>query len=51
MKTYGHLWQIVEFLLELEIFRTKVVKQTTTYILWSINLFRKSCCLFDSVEK
>jgi hypothetical protein len=52
MKTYVHLWQyLTEFFLEWEMFQTKVVEKTKTHILCSITFFRKSCRLWDNVEK
>ena len=32
-------------------FQTKVVQKIKTHILCSVNVFRKSCCLRDNVEK
>jgi hypothetical protein len=37
--------------LEWEMFQTKVTEEVTTYILFSINCLRKSCHLWDNVEK
>ena len=41
MKTFPHLWYLVEFLQELEVFYTKVVEKTKTHILCSITFFPK----------
>jgi hypothetical protein len=52
MKTYVHLWQyLAQFSLEWEMFQIKVVEKIKTHILCSITFFRKSCRLWDSVEK
>ena len=52
MKTFSHLWQyLAEFFLEWEMFQIKVVKKIKTRILCSATFFRKSCCLWDNVEK
>jgi hypothetical protein len=51
MTTYAHLWQYLsEFFLEWEIFSDKSCS-AKTYILLSVALFRKSCLLWDNVEK
>jgi hypothetical protein len=50
MKTYVHLWYLAEFFLEWEIFQTKAVEKIKT-ILRLITFFRKSCRLWDNVEK
>jgi hypothetical protein len=42
---------IAEFFLEWEIFQTKVVEKIKIHILCSITFFRKSCRLWDYVEK
>ena len=39
------------FFLEWEMLQTKIVEQIKTNILCSITLFRKSCRLWDNVEK
>jgi len=39
------------FFLEREIFQTKVVKKVKTHISSSETVFRKSCRLWDNVEK
>jgi hypothetical protein len=52
MKTYLHLWWYsAVFFLELEVFQTKVAGKIKTYILCSVKFFRKSCRLWDDVEK
>jgi len=51
MNTCIHLWQyIAELFLEWGMFQTNVVEKIKIHNLWSINLFRKSCCLQDNVE-
>jgi hypothetical protein len=42
---------ICEFLLEWEMFQTKVIEKIKTHILCSITFLRKSCRLWDNVEK
>jgi len=39
------------FFLEWEIFRTKIVEKIKTHILYSLTFLRKSCLLWDNVEK
>ena len=52
MKTDIHLWQYhTEFLLEGEMFQTKVVENIKTHILCSMTFSRKSYRLWDKVEK
>jgi hypothetical protein len=51
MKTYVPLWYLAEFFLESEMFQTKVVEKIKTHILYSVTCFRKSCRLWDNVEK
>jgi hypothetical protein len=52
MKTYVNLWQyLAEFLLQWEVFQTKVPEKIKTHILCSITCFRKSFRLWDNVEK
>jgi hypothetical protein len=52
MKTYVHLCNYLsDFFLEWEMFWTKVVEELKTYILYSMTFFRKSCHLWDNVEK
>jgi hypothetical protein len=50
MKTYVHL-HLTPFFLEWEMFQTKVTEKIKTHILCSITFFRKSCRLWDNVEK
>ena len=52
MKTFSHFWQyLAEYFFECEVFRIKVVEKIKTHILCTITLFRKSCRLWDNVEK
>jgi hypothetical protein len=52
VKTKVHIWlYLVNFFLEREMFWTKVVEKIKTDILYSILFFRKSCHLWDNVEK
>jgi len=52
MKTDIHWWQyLAEFFLEWEIFQIKFVEKAKTHILCSVTFFRKSCRLWDNVEK
>jgi len=52
MKADVYLWQyLAHFFLEWEMFQTKVVEKIKTLILRSILFSRKSCCLWDYVEK
>ena len=51
MKTSSHLWQYVAEFLECEMFYIKLVEKTKTHILRSITFSRKSCRLWDNVEK
>ena len=54
-RIYVHLWSyLAEFFLEWEMFRTKFVEKTKTYILCLISpppCPRKSCRLWDNVEE
>ena len=51
MKTNIHIWLYLAcFLLEWEIFQTKVVEKITTHSICSVT-FSKSCPLWDNVEK
>jgi hypothetical protein len=50
MKTYVHLY-LAELLLEWEMSHTKVAEEIKTHILCSITFSRKSCGLWDNVEK
>ena len=52
VNTFSHLWQyLAEFFLEWEMFQMKVVEKMKTHILCSVTFFRKSCRLWDNVEK
>ena len=52
MNTFLHLWQyLAEFLLELEMFRIKVVGNIKRHTLYSIIFSRNSCRLWENVEK
>ena len=52
MKTNKHFWSYLTHLfLEWETFHTDFVEDIKTHILCSITLFRKSCRLWDNVEK
>jgi len=51
MKTNNFLSYLAHFFLEWEIFQTKVVEKIKTHILFSVTVFRKSCRLWDNVEK
>jgi hypothetical protein len=52
MKTFSHSWQyLAEFFFEWEMFYTKVVEEIKTRILCLVTFFRKSCRLWDNVEK
>ena len=52
MKTNIHfLSYLAQFFLEWETFQTKVVEKIKTHILCSVTFFRKSCRLWDNVEK
>ena len=52
MNTFSHLWQhLVKFFLKWEIFQIQVVEKIRTHILCSIRFFRKSCRLWDNIEK
>jgi hypothetical protein len=51
MNTCVHLWQyLTQFSLECEMLQTKFVEKIKTHILFS-NFFRKSCRLWENVEK
>ena len=45
VKTYVHLWYLGEFLLEWEIFWTKVVEKIKTHSLCSVFFFSKNCAI------
>jgi hypothetical protein len=52
MKMCVHLWQyLTEFFLAWEMFQTEVAEKVKTQILCSTNVFQKSYCLWDNVEK
>jgi hypothetical protein len=51
IKIYIHLWYHAEVFLEWEMFQTKDVEKIKTHILCSITFSRKSCRLWDNVEK
>ena len=52
MKTkVNFLSYLAQFFLEWEMFQTKVVEKIKTFICFSITYFRKSCHLWDNVEK
>jgi hypothetical protein len=53
MKTDIYFWSyLAQFFLEWEMFYTKVVEKIKTHILSSVPFFfRKSCLLWDNVEK
>ena len=52
MKTYAHLWHyFAEFFSEWEIFHTKFAGKIKIHILCSITFSRKSCRLWENVEK
>jgi hypothetical protein len=51
MKTCLHLRYLGELFLKWEVFQTKVVEKIKTHILCLITFFRKSCRLWDNVEK
>jgi hypothetical protein len=50
MHAYVYLY-LAEFFLEWEIFQTKVVEKLKTHVWCSMAFFRKSCRLWDNVEK
>ena len=52
MKTNIYLWAyLAQLFLEWEMFETKVVEEIKTNILFSVIIFKKSCLLWDNVEK
>jgi hypothetical protein len=52
MKTDIRFWSyLTNFFLEWEMFQAKLVETIKTHILWSIFLFRISCCLWHNVGK
>jgi hypothetical protein len=47
-----HFWSyLTQFFVEWEMFQTKVVQKAKTYILYSVMVFWKLCCVWDDVEK
>ena len=49
--TSVHLWlYLSQFLLELEIFQTKIVEKSNTHISCSVTFFRQSCRIWNNVE-
>jgi hypothetical protein len=51
-ETFSHLWQYLdELFLEWKMFSIKVIEKIKTHILCFITFFRKSCRLWDNVEK
>ena len=47
-----HFWSyLAQFFLEWEMFQTKVAEKIKTHILCSVTFFRKSCRVWDNVEK
>jgi hypothetical protein len=51
MNTNVQLLYLARFFLEWGIFQTKTVEKTQTHILCSVSFPRKSCRLWDNVEK
>jgi hypothetical protein len=51
MTIYVHLWYLAELFLEWEMFQMKVAEKIKTHILYSTAFSRKSCNLWDNVEK
>jgi hypothetical protein len=52
MKTNIYVWSyLAHFYLEREIFQTNVVEKIKRHILYSVTFLRKSCRLWDYVEK
>jgi hypothetical protein len=51
MMTHTFLSYLVYYFLEWEIFQKNIVENIRTHILCSVTFFRKSCCLWDNVEK
>ena len=52
MKTDIHFWSyLAQFFLEWEMFQTKVVVKIKTHVLCSATFFRKSCRLWENVQK
>ena len=52
MKAFSHLWKyLAELLLKWETFQIKVVEKIKVHILCRMPFSRKSCRLWDTVEK
>jgi len=52
MKTYTHFWSyLAQFFLEWKMFQTKLVEKNTHFMFNNISSPRKSCRLWDNVEK
>jgi len=52
MRIFVHMWSyLTDILLKWEIFQTKVVDKIKIHILYSVSSSRKSCKLWDNVEK
>jgi hypothetical protein len=52
MKTDIHIWSyLAQFFLEWEMLQTKIVEEIKTHILCSVTFVRKSCRLWDNMEK
>ena len=52
MKTFSHLRQyLAEFLLEWEMFQTKVVEKIKIHILWSVTFFSENRLVYDIMSK
>jgi hypothetical protein len=52
MKTFSHLWKyLADFFLDWEMFQIKVIEKIKTHILRLVTFLRKSCRLWDNVEK
>ena len=52
MKADIHFWSyLTQFFLEWEMLQKKVVEKIETHILYSVTFSRKSCRLWDNVQK
>jgi hypothetical protein len=51
MKNNIHFTSYLAHYWEWEMFPTTVVEEVKTYILYSMTIFKKSCHLWDTVEK
>ena len=52
MKTNIHFWSyLAHFFLEWEMFQTKIIEKIKAHILFSVTFLRKSCRLWENVEK